>query len=190
MQNNINIEVKIKNQNFTSDGFDTQEYENTHFLSCDFNQMKTSDIDFIDCVFEDCNLSLIVVNNTGFKNIQFINCKITGVDFSVCNSFLFQVSFSGCNLKLVNFEKTKLTETLFENCDLSEALFSETNLEKAIFENCNLNQADFNFTNLKHADFSSAYGYVINPYENKIQKAKFSLNGLPGLLMNYDIEVV
>ena len=152
--------------------------------------MQSSNIDFIDCVFEDCDLSLMIVNNTGFKNVRFINCKLTGVDFSVCNSFLFRVSFAGCNLKLANFGKTKLTKTVFEDCDLSEAYFEETNLEKAIFDNCNLNQAIFNFTNLKQTDFSSAYGYIINPDENKIHKAKFSLNGLPGLLMNYDIKVV
>ena len=189
MNNAIDIDKEIKGHNFKTEGFDEQEYENTHFILCDFNQMQASDIDFIDCIFEDCNLSLMKVNNVGFKNVQFINCKLTGVDFSACNNFLLQLSFLGSNLKLANFEKLKLVDTLFDNCDLSEAYFVETNLEKAIFNNCNLQLTVFSFTNLKSTDFSSSHGYVINPNENQMKKAKFSLSGLPGLLISYDIDI-
>ncbi len=190
MSNTINTDDKIKGKDFLEAGFLEKEFENVHFISCNFHQANASNIDFIDCIFEDCNLSLMVVNNTGFKNINFVNSKLTGINFSTCNNFLFQVSFTGCNLKLTNFEKTKLTETLFENCNLTESYFAETNLEKAIFENCNLNLSIFSYTNLKSSDFSTSYNYTINPDENSIKKAKFSLIGLPGLLSNFGIEIV
>jgi len=190
MNNTINTDNEIKNINFSIDGFAEKEFENVHFISCNFHEADASNIDFIDCVFEDCNLSLMVTKNTGFKNTNFINSKLTGINFSVCNSFLFQVSFSGCDLKLVNFEKIKLTETLFENCDLTESYFAETNIEKSVFENCNFDLAVFYYANLKGSDFSTSYNFIINPDENSIKNAKFSLNGLPGLLANFGIKIV
>jgi len=40
---------------------------------------------------------------------------------------------------------------------------------------------------LEKADFREATNYFIDPEKNRIKKAKFSLNGLPGLLIPYDI---
>lgn len=45
-------------------------------------------------------------------------------------------------------------------------------------------------TNLEETDFSTAFNYLINPNENRLKKAKFALQGLPGLLAVYGIEVV
>jgi fluoroquinolone resistance protein len=48
----------------------------------------------------------------------------------------------------------------------------------------------FDRTNLEKADFRSAGNYSIDPTTNKIKKARFSLDGVAGLLDKYDIEIV
>ena len=71
----------------------------------------------------------------------------------------------------------------------------ETNLENAnltasIFENCNLDQTIFNDTNLTTANFSTSHHFKIDPEYNILKNAKFSSDGLLGLLDKYDIKIV
>jgi fluoroquinolone resistance protein len=69
----------------------------------------------------------------------------------------------------------KLKNTLFRNSDLREANFAQSNLAAAIFENCNLERVLFQKTNLEKANLLTSYGYTLDPEDNKIQGAKFSL---------------
>jgi uncharacterized protein YjbI with pentapeptide repeats len=59
----------------------------------------------------------------------------------------------------------------------------------AVFKNCDLLNTSFMQTNLEKADFRTAINYSFDPELNKIKKAKFSLDGLPGLLMKYNIDI-
>jgi uncharacterized protein YjbI with pentapeptide repeats len=186
MNNTIHTDNIIENTTSLNKEF----YENTLFSSCDFNETDLSNIDFIECVFDNCNLSLIKINNTGFKNIRFNNCKLTGVDFSLCNDFLFNIKCTNCNLKLTSFEKVKLNNAIFDNCNLSESYFTETSLKKSIFNNCDFKDAVFDYSDLTGADLSSSYNYIIDPNKNKINNATFSLNGLPGLLVAHNINII
>jgi hypothetical protein len=43
---------------------------------------------------------------------------------------------------------------------------------------------------LKNADLSTSYNFTIDPENNVIKRAKFSVHGLPGLLAKFDIKVV
>jgi fluoroquinolone resistance protein len=58
-----------------------------------------------------------------------------------------------------------------------------------IFDNCDLKNAAFDQTILEKADFRTAFNYSIDPDNNKIKKAKFSISGLTGLLEKYNIEI-
>ncbi|MCB0588193.1 MAG: pentapeptide repeat-containing protein, partial [Phaeodactylibacter sp.] len=102
---------------------------------------------------------------------------------------LFSVSFEGCQLDLSSFFKRQLKETVFKNCSLREVDFAEANLAGAAFEHCSLNGAIFEKTNLEGADFRTAQHYSIDPEMNRVRKARFSFDGLAGLLEKYDIKV-
>jgi hypothetical protein len=43
--------------------------------------------------------------------------------------------------------------------------------------------------NLEQADLSTSYGFIIDPENNRMKKARFSLSGLAGLLVKYGIVV-
>jgi uncharacterized protein YjbI with pentapeptide repeats len=72
---------------------------------------------------------------------------------------------------------------------MKEVNFAGANLTNSIFENCNLDNATFNDTQLAAVDFTSAYNYKIDPEFNPMKKAKFSTQGISGLLGKYDIKI-
>jgi uncharacterized protein YjbI with pentapeptide repeats len=65
----------------------------------------------------------------------------------------------------------------------------EADLMGADFQGSDLNGAIFENTILEKADFRHAKNFIIDPETNRIKKAKFALDGLPGLLQKYGIEV-
>ena len=65
------------------------------------------------------------------------------------------------------------------DCDLTNATFLNCDLAGTVFEN----------TILENADLRTSFNYSIDPDQNRIKKAKFSLAGIPGLLNKYDIEI-
>jgi uncharacterized protein YjbI with pentapeptide repeats len=126
---------------------------------------------------------------TAFKSVKFKDCKMLGLQFEDCNDFLFAVDFDHCLLNISNFCKINLKGTRFQKCSLQEVDFTETDLSRAVLEECDLTDAIFDHTNLEKADLRTARNFSINPVNNRIRKAKFSVNGLPGLLGSYDIEI-
>lgn len=183
----------IEDQTFTKISADqikgNQTFENCKFLNCDFSNAYFDGAVFIDCVFEDCNLLLVSMGNTGLQNVIFKRCKLSGVNFSKARDFLFEVNFEGCILDNAVFYKKKNKKATFTDCSMTETDLTEADLTEAKFINCNLNRAFFSRTILKGTDLRSSYNFTIDPDDNQIKKARFSLHGLPGLLGKYDIKI-
>lgn len=187
--NEYNDSIEFNKLQKQKETISAKEFEECVFIDCDFSECNLHDSNFIDCTFTNCNLSLVSLVNTGLKSVVFNDCKITGVDFSVCSDFLLSLEFNNCQLDLCNFQDKKLINTQYINCSLKEAFFAETNLEKAGFTESNLLGATFDYCNLKEADFTTAFNYLISPNNNKVKKAKFSKDGLSGLLHEFSINI-
>jgi uncharacterized protein YjbI with pentapeptide repeats len=129
----------------------------------------------------------VVAKDTKFQNAQFVNCKIIGIDFSKCHEFQFSFRFQGCGIDYCSFNGRKLKKTIFESCSLKETDFSNSDLTEALFDKCDLMNTLFRHTTLEKTDFRTAVNYLIDPEINKVKKARFSLNGLPGLLGKYNL---
>ena len=164
-------------------------FENCKFINCDFSYADFSGVIFIECSFDDCNWTLIKLSTTGLQNIMFKGCKLSGADFSKSNDFLFGVSFDNCILDNAIFYKKKNKGAKFTDCSMVETDFTEADLTDVQFINCNLNRAFFDRTVLKNADLRTSYNFIIDPDSNNIKKARFSVQGLPGLLVKYDIRI-
>lgn len=95
--------------------------------------------------------------------------------------------FNNCNLNDSTFYKTKIKHTLFKNSQLQAVDFTECDLRNSIFDTCELSGAIFANTVIEKADFRTSFNFTIDPENNKLKKAKFSKNGLSGLLTKYDI---
>jgi len=187
---NYFTEQEFANRGCTVHPLPVAEYEACSFINCTFSNADLSKRSFIDCSFQHCDCSNANLLQSTIRDVNFQDCKMLGLHFNTCNDFLFSATFKKCTLNFSSFYKLKLKGILFKDCILHEADFAECDLTGAFFDNCDLKGAIFDRTILEKADLSSAYNYIIDPEKNKIKKAKFSANGLAGLLGKYDIKVV
>jgi len=178
---------EFKGINYTIIPFIRGDYDNCHFINCNFSENDLSNNQFVECHFLNCNFSLSKIKNTALKNVYFEKCKMIGLNFSECDPFLLELKFTECQLNLASFYKLKLKNTNFINCKLNETDFVETDLTNAIFDTCDFKLAIFEKTLLVKADFSTSHHYSIDPEINNIKKAKFSKNGLAGLLEKHQL---
>jgi fluoroquinolone resistance protein len=165
------------------------EYEGCVFNNCNFSEADLSGYVFADCLFSDSNLSLAKVSRTAFRNISFRNCKMLGIRIDTCLEFGISFSFENCRLSHSSFCRKKIRNTIFKNVQLQETDFSECDLTGSLFENCDLTRAVFDHTNIEKADFRTSYNYSIDPEINRVKRAKFSIQGLPGLLEKYALDI-
>lgn len=170
-----------------SDGMCDLEFYDCRFDKCDFSNSIVSSCKFNECTFVDCNLSMMNPSLSVMNNVVFGNCKILGVKFNHCHDFIFEVSFKNCILDYSSFENRKMSKTCFDKCSLKSADFGGADLRQTKFIETDLSEAIFQFTNLQEADFTSAVNYTIDPDENNIKKARFSRDGIQGLLYKYNI---
>jgi fluoroquinolone resistance protein len=175
--------------NFTTNPLAKGEYEYCRFINCDFSNANIANIKFLECTFTDCNLSLSKLTNTTFRDVTFKDNKMLGLHFDTCNEFGLSFSFENCNLNHASFYQTKLKKTTFCNTQLHEVDFTECDLTGSVFDNCDLRGATFGRTIIEKCDFRTSFHYSIDPENNKIKKAKFSLTGIAGLLDKYGIEI-
>ncbi len=184
----------IQDQTYTKQDFSKQplpvgEYENCIFKNCIFENVDLSNMIFTECEFKDCNISTAKIVQTAFREVKFKTCKLLGLHFDNCNTFLLAVGFEDSILNLSSFYKLNLKKTKFINCSLHEVDFTEADLSHSTFDNCDLGGATFDHSIIEKADFRLAFNYIIDPESNKIKKAKFSSSGIIGLLNKYNIEI-
>ncbi len=189
MGKGIHEDMQFENVDYSGQELYDREFENCTFINCNFTNSKLVSNNLIDCVFKGCNFSMSQLVDTGLKGVSFNNCKLTGIDFSKCNQFSFAVDFENCILDYSIFYKQKLKKTSFRDCSIKQADIAECDLSEAMFVNCDLLQTNFDRNNLMKADFRTATNYAMSPNTNKLKKAKFSVNGLAGLLGEYDLVV-
>lgn len=177
------------NIDYSEKGLPRGEYVKCLFRECNFTGSSLADLDFIDCQFTNCNLSMVKIDSTGLKNVFFTNSKVIGVDFSGCKDFLLSVGFENCILDYSFFLKKKLRNIVFRKCSIKEANFADTDLTNARFLDCDLLMTQFEKTLLNGADFTTSFNFIIDPEMNKMKNARFSVNGLAGLLSKYGIVI-
>ncbi|MSQ79739.1 MAG: pentapeptide repeat-containing protein [Flavobacteriaceae bacterium] len=179
----------FKGVNYTETGLTVGDYEQCSFTNCNFANVDLSGINFIDCSFEQCDMSMAKEKKTALKTVTFKGCKMLGINFGECMAFLLQLHFDDCLLNHASFYQLKLKGIKFKNCKLIGIDFVETDLPQTLFQNCDLTDAVIEKPLFEKADFRTAFNYAIDPELNEIKAARFSLQGLPGLLNKYRIEV-
>ncbi|MGO1243358.1 MAG: pentapeptide repeat-containing protein [Sphingobacterium sp.] len=177
---------KVNNQAFQTKG---AEFENCVFDSCSFNQGDFTDSKFISCSFVDCDLSSAILARTSFQEVKFEQCKMMGLIFDRCDTFGLSFAFESCQLSYSSFFNLKIKQTHFSDSILHYVDFSQTDLSDGVLNNCDLDRATFGQTILEKTDFRTSFNYIIDPENNKINKAKFSLSSIAGLLAKYNIKI-
>jgi fluoroquinolone resistance protein len=179
----------FEGKDYTRQRLPRGEYDQCTFINCDFSGGYLDNTHFLECRFEDCNLSNANLKNTMFREVHFWRTKLMGLRFEDCSSFLLSFNFSDCILDLSSFFGMSLKNTQFTACRMAGTEFTETNLQNGGFGQCNLENAHFNGCDLRGADFVTAYNYSIDPEKNQLRNARFSREGVAGLLRKYDIVI-
>ena len=190
MEDFIHIDKTFEKIILLNNRIEGREFDGCHFKNCDFSGTAFIDCTFSDCEFIDCNLSMAKLTSSSLKTVDFQLSKLMGIRFDECMDFLFSVSFSDCMLDYSWFTNKKMPKTNFRNCSIKEVNFGNADLTKASFDGSNLSGSVFDQTKLNEANFMNAINYQINPERNSVKKAVFSVDGIAGLLSQYDIKIV
>lgn len=188
------IQDYFEGQKYLKEDYSSQPLPGTEFDSCTFTDCSFAGADligarFMECQFSGCDLSNAVLKGVSFADVSFSECKMLGLRFDLCNQLGFTVSFEKCMLNHSVFFQVKLMNTTFSESSLIGVDFNEADLKKASFENCDLADATFENCNLEKADFTNAVNYSLDPENNRIKGASFSLPAVCGLLNKYDIKI-
>jgi fluoroquinolone resistance protein len=165
------------------------EYEKCTFLHCDLSAADLSNAKFLECAFMNSDLSNAKTAKTVLRDLEFKECKLLGIHFDQCNTFLLSMNVDQCKADFASFCKLALRKTRFRNSSFQEADFTGADLTGSSFDHCDLTRATFAGSILEKVDFRTAYNFSIDPERNRLRKAKFSIAGLPGLVQKYDIEI-
>ena len=176
-------------QDYTESPLPKGEYDNCNFRNCNFAGSDLSEVRFTDCTFASCDLSNVKVTKASLQETVFKDCKMLGFRFDSCDQLGLTVRFENCQLDHSSFYQVKLNHTVFLNSSLREVDFTESDLRNTIMDQCELMAATFDHTNLERANLTTSLNYSINPENNRIRGARFSLPAVVGLLDAYQIEI-
>ncbi len=168
-------------------------FELCKFLGCDFSESEFIDCKFSDCVFKDSNLNIVGLDGTKFSGTEFRNCKVTGINWTSLNWGSVALSapfvFDACDMSYCVFSGLKLPELQLTNCKAHDVDFSECDLSEADFFRTDLANARFNLSRLDRGNFKDAINYTIDPMNNSIEGATFSVPDVLGLLSPFKINI-
>jgi fluoroquinolone resistance protein len=183
-------EQLVKSKNYSKQSLEEQVFSECTFQGCDFSEAILRNARFSSCRFVNCNLSLVKLDGCRFHDVEWIDCKIVGAEFFKCEKTFFSVTFKNCLLHYCNFSDMNLKGITFCGSKVKECYFTSTHLSGADFTDVDLSGSIFHNCDLSKADFSTAIQYSIDPQNNKVKKAKFSLPEAISLLHGFEITIV
>lgn len=160
------------------------------FVRCRFDGTVWKNIRFNDCIFRQCGVLNVQWHGTRLHHTTFTRCKLAGLNFGLLNiSLLFSVRFEDCKLLGCTFPHLEMAKMSFAGNDLEDCLFLEAALRRAVFVNVAFGGSRFRHCCLEGADFSGASDFVLDPRENDVREARFSVDSALELLKGFDIEI-
>jgi fluoroquinolone resistance protein len=188
------LEKTFKNLDMAGEDVKSCTFQDCNFIRCRFTETVFRNCKFSHCVFDDCDLSLMEVPNSSIGNARFVKSKAVGVNWAQAHwpdkSIWGPIEFNKCALSHSTFLGIDLTEMKMRRCEAINVDFRESNLSGADFKFTDLKDSLFLSTNLEGADLRYARNYQIDPSQNIIIKAQFSLPEAMALLYSMDIEIL
>jgi fluoroquinolone resistance protein len=187
--NEVFKEVQLAHTEVVSSEFYDCVFSHSTFAESVFRGCR-----FINCVFRDCDLSLVKVAESRFASTRFENSRVIGVNWTEAHwpkaGVANPLSFSKCAISHSTFIGLSLQSMELRDCVASDVDFREADLSLADFGATDLSGSLFSKTNLSGADLSRALNYSIDPGQNALKRAKFSLPEAMSLLHTMDIVLV
>ena len=181
----------FKSIDFSNSSLNDYSFTECKFNNCNFMENDCRNTIFSNCIFNNCILSLVKLEGSRLQDIEFIACKITGLDFFKCDhKILFSIKANDCFFQYCNFSDISMNKTVLKNSKIHKCSFTNTSLKESNFTNCDLIETTFHNCNLSKTNFCGAKNYNINPITNNLKKAKFSFPEVVNLLNELGIEII
>ena len=107
-----------------------------------------------DLVAKQSDFSSTLMTDGAFNRAEFINCRMSGVDFS--KTSLHDVVFRGCKLDMANMRFADIRRAKFIDCTLVETDFLGAILQDVTFESCVLEKTVFDRVKCKQVDLRTS----------------------------------
>lgn len=167
------------------------KYVHCLFVGCVFDERDFSGSSFHECRFQDCMFNQVDLTKVRLCETEFSECKLIGMDFSLCDPLLFSPIFNNCKLYRCSYFGMKLKAPLnFFQCNMDECDFSEAKIPNSSFKECRLQGTTFHNTDLTKCNFRDATEFYIDVTQNKINQCKFSTPEVLSLLNVFNLEIV
>ena len=184
----------FKSIQITNSQFRSIEFHECTFLKCVFTETAFQNCRFANCLFQHCDLGLMKVPDSSFSSTHFENSILIGVDWTQANwqaaSLGQPLGFEKCTLNHSTFIGLYLRKIQMKDCSANNVDFREADLSQVDFGETDFSESLFRGTNLTEADLSRARNYSINPGQNLVKQAKFSLPEAMSLLYSMEIVLV
>jgi fluoroquinolone resistance protein len=169
------------------------DLSNKDFVRCTFRtvilqESRWDHARLEDCVFDSCDLTRMHPQKVALRNVEFIACRLTGVDWSDL-ALNPTVAFDSCNLQYASFVKVNLTKAKFLRCKAVEVNFIETRLPEADFTGTDLGGSNFDQCDLRKADFGGSQGFFADPSKNRMKDTRISMQTAVLLASSFGLRV-
>lgn len=182
---------KFENKKITK--LDNIQFNECIFINCSFENCECKNTQFHECTFEKSKLVRIGFVHSQMRNCSFHSCECIGLSFGnvvphgsidtvihECKNTYFKY----CMFQVMKLVKFQGVTNVFEQCS-----FHQCDLRQANFKDCQLLNSDFQHSNLSKADFRESYGYIIDPKDNQLKGAMFSIPEVLHLLDSFGIKI-
>jgi fluoroquinolone resistance protein len=142
-----------------------------------------------DCTFDSCDLTRIAPDGLMARGVQFIGCKMIGIDWSGLGDYP-EIGFDGCDLRYASFVSLRLRKTRFERCDFRDAQLVEVDLGEASFRDCQLGGARFERCDLRKTSFAGASDLILPPQGNRLAGTRVPLETALQMARALGVEIV
>ncbi len=175
----------------------THSIEGSTFVGCTFDDAHLREIAFRDCrflasSFVACDLSLVDVGGSAFRDVSFDACNLTGVNWARATATLhdpLEVDFRDCILDFAIFQGCALEGRRIHHCVAHECDFRQAVLVDAVCRGTDFAGANFEGADLSGADLRKARNYAIDVRSTRVRGAHFSLPDATALLQGLEIEL-
>jgi fluoroquinolone resistance protein len=195
----ISSQAHYVDQVFKDEQLEHAEIVSAEFYDCVFFHSSFAEsvfrhCRFVNCVFRECDLSLIKVPESSFTSSRFENSKVIGVNWTEVHwpkaGLGNPIGFFKCAISHSTFIGLRLRGMEIKDCVALDVDFREADLSGAHFSGTDLSGSLFGSTDLSEADLSRARNYRIDPGQNILKHARFSLPEAMSLLHSMEVVLV
>jgi len=183
----------FKNLTLAAVAVEEKEFTGCRFVLCTCQETIFRRCRFVDCKFRICDLRMLDLTDSSFRDVRFEESQVIAVDWTRAAwgkaGLLNKIAFTRSTLNYSTFVGLTLPDLALIDCVARDVDFSEADLSGAKFAKTDLERSRFWNTNLTGTDFTGAFNYTIDPANNTIKQARFSLPEAMALLYNLEIDL-